>query len=172
MCTVNSNTVQCTLECPILKRKTPNVMTWLLPPIFLFLFGPWFKKKNSEKCFTFFFPCRVTFWPPQIALWWKIWKIVWKQFLIAQKKRLDALNATQKTTAPNNVRFLKKSRKTFKKYHFWLKRQKMVIFEVFFVFFRNRTLLRAGVFCVAFSASRRFFWAIKNCFRTFKKISL
>ena len=30
-----------TVECPILKKKTPNVMTWLLPPIFLFLFAPW-----------------------------------------------------------------------------------------------------------------------------------
>ena len=33
-------------------------------------------------------------------LWWKIWKVVQKQFLIALKKRLDALNATQKITAP------------------------------------------------------------------------
>ena len=40
------------------------------------------------------------FWTPQHPLWWKIWKIVQKLFLIAQKKRLDALNATQKTTTP------------------------------------------------------------------------
>ena len=45
-------------------------------------------------------------------------KLSKKQFLIAQKKRLDAMNAMQKTTDPNNVRFLKKSRKTLKKYHF------------------------------------------------------
>ena len=34
----------------------------------------------------------------------------------------------------------------------------------------NRSLLRAGVFCVALSASRRFFWAIKNCFQTIFQI--
>ena len=33
-------------------------------------------------------------------------KIVQKQFLIAQKKRLDALNATEKTPALNKVLFL------------------------------------------------------------------
>ena len=32
-------------------------------------------------------------------LWWKFWKIVQKLFLIAQKKRSDAMNATQKTIA-------------------------------------------------------------------------
>ena len=39
-------------------------------------------------------------------------------FLIAQKKRPDALNAMQKTPAPYKVWFLKKSIKTLKKYPF------------------------------------------------------
>ena len=38
------------------------------------------------------------------------------------------------------------------------------IFRRFFLIFRNHTLLGAEVFCVEFSASRRFFWAIKNGF--------
>jgi hypothetical protein len=41
-----------------------------------------------------------------------------KLILIAQKKRHDALNATQKTLALNKVWFLKKSRKASKNYHF------------------------------------------------------
>ena len=40
----------------------------------------------------------------------------------------------------------------------------MLFFRSLSWFFRNQTLLGAVVFCVAFSASRRFFWAIKNCF--------
>ena len=39
-------------------------------------------------------------------------------FLIAQKKRPDALNAMQKNPAFYKVQFLKKSRKTSKKYNF------------------------------------------------------
>ena len=62
-------------------------------------------------------------------------------FLMAQKKRPDALNATQKTTAFYNVRFLKKIRKTFKNYHFWAVLVKNGYFyEVFLDFCRNRTL--------------------------------
>ena len=121
-------------EAQRVSMKAPHMMTKLLPLIFLFHFAPWlrvFFRKNVRP----FFPCRVTFGPPKIPLWWKLWKIVQKQFLIAQKKRLDALNATQKTTAPNKVRFLKKSWKTSKKYHFWPKRKKMIIFYCYFLFF-------------------------------------
>ena len=39
-------------------------------------------------------------------------------------------------------------------------------FEVILVFFRNHTFSRAGIFCVAFSASGGFFWAMKNSFLT------
>ena len=62
--------------------------------------------------------------------------------LITQKKRPDALNATQKNPAFYNVQFLKKSRKTFKKnYHFLAVLVKNGYFyEVFLDFFRNRTL--------------------------------
>ena len=38
---------------------------------------------------------------------------------MAQKKRADALNATQKTSYLFNLRFWKKSRKTLKKYLFF-----------------------------------------------------
>ena len=43
---------------------------------------------------------------------------------------------------------------------------KMPFFEVFLALLRNGTLQRAGVFCVVFSASGRFFWAIKINFPT------
>ena len=81
-----------------------------------------------------------------------------KMFLIAQKKCPDALNATQKTPAFYKVRFLKKSRKNLKNDHFLVVLVKNGYFmRVFWIFFRNRTLHRAGFFCVAFSASQRFF---------------
>ena len=51
-----------------------------------------------------------------------------KPFLIAQKKRPDALNATQKTPALYNVPFLTKSRKTAKNVYFF----KNAIFWRFF----------------------------------------
>ena len=73
--------------------------------------------------------------------------------LIAQKKRPDALNTTQKTPALCNVPFLNKSRKTAKNAHFF----KFHFWEVFLDLFRNGTLQRAGVFCVVFSAPGRFF---------------
>ena len=44
--------------------------------------------------------------------------------MIAQKKRLDALIATQKTTAPNNNRFLKKWNKNLQKILFLTKMAK------------------------------------------------
>ena len=48
--------------------------------------------------------------------WWKIWKIVQKLFLIAQKKGIDALNATQKTPQLfTNYGFWKNQEKPFKK---------------------------------------------------------
>ena len=43
-----------------------------------------------------------------------------KIFLIAQKKRPNALNAAQKTPAFYKAQFLKKSRKTSKKLSFFL----------------------------------------------------
>jgi hypothetical protein len=51
--------------------------------------------------------------------------------LIAQKKRHDALNAMQKTSALSTVLFLKKSRKTSKNYLFWPKLQKEHFFQGF-----------------------------------------
>ena len=56
----------------------------------------------------------------------------------------------------------KKSRKTFKKKAFFaILAKNSNILRFFLDFFRNGTLERAEVFCVAFSASGRFFWAIK-----------
>ena len=79
-------------------------------------------------------------------------------FMTAQKTGPDALNATQKTQAFYEVRFLKKSRKLPKFTSFWPFWLKMGIFMRFFLdFFRNHTLKRAWVFCVAFSATGRFF---------------
>ena len=75
--------------------------------------------------------------------------------LIAQKKRPDALNTTQKTPAICNVPFLNKSRKTAKNANFFL--QKCNFWEVVLALLRNSTLQRAGDFCVVFSASGRFF---------------
>ena len=43
-----------------------------------------------------------------------------KMFLIAQKKRSDALNATQKNPAFYKVWFLKKMKKILQNDHFWL----------------------------------------------------
>ena len=71
--------------------------------------------------------------------------------MIAQKKGFDALNATQKTSALCKVPFLKKSRKTGQN-------GKKIPFLPFFLgVFRNGTLQRFGVFCVAFGASKPFF---------------
>ena len=62
-------------------------------------------------------------------------------FLIAQKKRPDTLNATQKTTAFYNVRFLKEIRKTLKNYYFWdVLVKNGYFYEVFLDFLRNHTL--------------------------------
>ena len=123
----------CAAECPY--NTTCNDKTFTTHFLVSFCILIWRKK---IEIFWTFFPMSVNFLTPPNhkgpPLWWKIWKVVQKQFLIAQKKRLDALNATQKTTAP------KKSRKTLKKYHFCPKRQKMVIFESIF---RIRPLLRA-----------------------------
>ena len=71
----------------------------------------------------------------------KIMKIVRRLHFIAQKKRPDALNATQKIPDPYKVWFLKKSRKTCKKNPsllFWSKI--VVFFKVFLNFLRNRTM--------------------------------
>ena len=76
----------------------------------------------------------------------------------SSKKRLYSQNATQKTSALCKVPFLKKIKK---------KTPKVVNFASFSEFFRNGTLLRAEVFCIAFSASIHFFWAIKIKYRTF-----
>ena len=73
------------------------MMTKFLPPIF------WFHRPLVKNIFKnifsyLFFPHRITFGPPLHPLWWNFFQ---KQFLIAQKKWLDALNATQKTSAHN-----------------------------------------------------------------------
>ena len=54
-------------------------------------------------------------------------------FLIAQKKRPDALNATQKTPAPYKVWFLKNQEKPFKKTHFNQNGPKWQFFKRFFL---------------------------------------
>ena len=41
-----------------------------------------------------------------------------------------------------------------------------IFLKIFLNFLRHHILLGTEDFCVAFSASRRFFWAIKNCFWT------
>ena len=56
------------------------------------------------------------------------------------------------------VLFLKKIIITTKNRNFW-KKINFGSFHAFF--FRNSTFLRAEVFCVAFSASRRLFWSFK-----------
>ena len=84
----------------------------------------------------------------------KIGKIIKKLFLITQKKRPDALNATQKTPALYNVPFLNKSRKTATNAHFFNNANLLRFFLDLLV---NGTLQRAGVFCVVFSASGHFF---------------
>ena len=69
-------------------------------------------KKNFCFWFSAIFGCVVSFGdvlnPKGPPLWWKIGKIVQKPFLIAQKKRPDALNAMQKTSGHYKVRFWKK----------------------------------------------------------------
>ena len=47
--------------------------------------------------------------------------------------------------------------------------QKRYFCNFFLIFFRNCTLFGAEVFCVVFSSSRRFFWAIKTVFGQFFK---
>ena len=97
------------------------------------------------------------FWPPLNQkgppLWWKIWNFFRMLILIAQKKRLGALNATQKTIGLCQVLLLN---------FFLSKNARFWDILVFFLdFLSNGTWQRLVVFCVAFSAPRRFFWAIK-----------
>ena len=71
----------------------------------------------------------------------------------------------QNTQDPYLVLFLKKSRKTFKHYCFWPKGKKCQFWSLFIVFsFLSETILRKELlfFCVAFSASTHFFWAIQK----------
>ena len=80
-------------------------------------------------------------------------------FLMAQKKRPNALNATQKTAALCKVRFLKKLKKKLIKYPFLTKIcQKWSFFEFFFLIFSETVPCKQlGFFVVAFSASGCFF---------------
>ena len=77
-------------------------------------------------------------------------------FFISQKKGFDALNATQKKTLRSLITTVSKK---IKKNNL----QKRVIFKnnvflaVFLNFFRNGTLKRDEVFCIAFSASKPFY---------------
>ena len=73
------------------------------------------------------------------------------------KSGVGTLNATQETPSLYKTWFLKKSRRTIKNCRFGLFWLKWVFFEVLLDFFRNHALLGAGVFCVAFRASGRFF---------------
>ena len=77
-------------------------------------------------------------------------KIIVLGRLIAQMKRFDALVTTQKTPALCEVPFLKKSRKTAKK---WLFLKNGIFFAIFLYFFQNETSQRVGGFCVVISAS-------------------
>ena len=71
----------------------------------------------------------------------------------------------KKTSALCKVLFLKKIKKNQPKPSKMVKKVKNYHFGWFFmIFFGNATLQRAEVFCVEFSASRRFFRAIKNSF--------
>ena len=63
-----------------------------------------------------------------------------KFFFTAQKKRLDALNATQKTSAYNKIQCLEKSRKTFKKLPFFAVLAKSGNFWSF-IFIFSKTVL-------------------------------
>ena len=72
--------------------------------------------------------------------------------MIAEMKRFDALITTQKAPALCEVPFLKKSEKSNQKYIFF----KNYIFLKVFVDFRNGTLQRAQVFCVALTGILNF----------------
>ena len=76
----------------------------------------------------------------------------------------------KKNSFPNKVWFLKKSWINLLKLPFLAQTAKIVILAFFPNYFRNRTMLGYEVFCVAFSASTRFFWAIKNSFWTIFQI--
>ena len=89
-----------------------------------------------------------------------------KAVLIAQNKRPGALNSTQNTIALYKVWFLKNQEKTSKNFHFWLFRSKMVFFLGFFLNFEKPNYVNSWGFCVAFSASGRFFWISQNSFWT------
>ena len=76
---------------------------------------------------------------------------------MAQKERVDVLNAPQKNTALFKVLFLKNQEKTGK-----INRKcgalKILAFSAFILkVFQNSSLLRTEVFCVAFSESRHSF---------------
>ena len=66
--------------------------------------------------------------------------------LIAQKKRLGSLNATQKTIGLCQVLFLRKSRKTSKKFKLPIKCQFLDILVVFLDFLSNGTGQRPMIF--------------------------
>ena len=77
--------------------------------------------------------------------------------LDSSKKGFNALYLTQKSKLSANYCFwknLKKKRQTI------LILKKWYFLAVFLHFIRNGTLQRAEVFCVAFSSSKPFFWAI------------
>ena len=84
-------------------------------------------------------------------LWWKFWKNAQMLIVIAEMKRSDSLNTTQKTTVLCNIPFLNKARKAYKKGYF-LKDghiQERHIAE------------RWGSFAVYSVHQESFFWAIK-----------
>ena len=82
-----------------------------------------------------------------------------KMFLIAQKKRPDALNATQKNPSLLKCK-VSEEKKQEKKltnllFVYVLVKKNGYFYEVF-IDFSKITLQRAGVFSVAFNASGRF----------------
>ena len=80
-------------------------------------------------------------------------KIIVLGYLVAQMKRLDALDTMQKTPTLKTVPLLKKSGKIHQKKSF---KKKLYFMGLFLDFFSNNTLQRVEVFCVVISASRRF----------------
>ena len=151
-----------TRSLPPSDLKTCQVVTWKVPPkdlktcrlvreilifegaIFLIWNHPFYCLFRQSVFKTVFFlkigpiiGVRVKIWPPPPPIIMTNGKIAKKVDFDSSKKVLDALNATQEAPALYKVRFLKKSRKSCKKYHLLTKLPKMVIFGGFSWFFQK-----------------------------------
>ena len=128
-------------------RLLPNCPKFLikhLPPVFVFVSSRWFRKVFLFDFLSMFMGCRK-FWPPLMM------KNLKKN---CPKAMFDSSKEASWCTECNA-----KKTQLFTKYGFWKKSRKN-----FSRFFQKLYSEKSWVFCVAFSASERFFWAIKNSF--------